>query len=317
MWLLLVFLMSMILSLALMPVGIKVGINIGFVDKPTKRKQHAKPIPHLGGVIIYLCYFIAFFAFNKNLTSIDWGFCLAATIVVVIGTYDDWYKSQGKELSWVPKAIFQIIASTILFLVGVRFRGFINPLDNKMIIFPIIIQYLFTIIWIFGVVTVINFTDGLDGLAGGIAVISSTTLCIVAFLKGQTDSVFMCIILIGVVLGYLKYNRHPAKIFMGDAGATFIGFVLAFISLDGVFKQATAFSLLIPVLALGVPIFDNIYVVIKRYLNGIPVYKADRSQLHYRLLDRGLGVKDTGTYIFLMSICCSLTSIIIALVSLK
>ncbi len=130
---------------------------------------------------------------------------------------------------------------------------------------------------------------------------------------GQSDSAIMAITLVGVGLAYLKYNKPPAKVYMGDAGATLLGFVLSVIALDGAFKQATILSLFIPILALGVPIFDNLFVVFRRFMNGKPIYKADATQVHYRLLSAGLNPKQIVTFLCLISVCFSLTSIILLL----
>jgi UDP-N-acetylmuramyl pentapeptide phosphotransferase/UDP-N-acetylglucosamine-1-phosphate transferase len=140
-------------------------------------------------------------------------------------------------------------------------------------------------------------------------------LFVVALAKGQSSSAMMAIILVGVTIAYLRYNKPPAKIFMGDAGATFLGFMLSVIALDGAFKQATMLSLFIPILALGVPIFDNIFVVVKRFLQGKPVYKADASQVHYRLLRTGLNPKQVVAFLCLISACLSLSSIILLLLN--
>ena len=139
------------------------------------------------------------------------------------------------------------------------------------------------------------------------------TLFVVAMSKGQYDSAMMSIILTGALIGYLKYNKQPAQIYMGDAGATFVGFILGVIALDGAFKQATMLSLLVPILALGVPIFDNIFVVIKRHLDGKPIYQADRSQIHYRLLSHGLKPGQVVAFLCLVNVCFGLFSIILTL----
>jgi UDP-N-acetylmuramyl pentapeptide phosphotransferase/UDP-N-acetylglucosamine-1-phosphate transferase len=173
-----------------------------------------------------------------------------------------------------------------------------------------------TVIWLFGVTTVINFTDGLDGLAGGITCISACTLFVVALAKGQDVSALMSITLVGICLGYLRYNKFPAKILMGDAGATFLGFMLGIISLDGAFKQATLISIFIPILTLGLPIFDNIFVVFNRLREGKPIYVGDASQAHYRLLAKGLSQKQAVYVLYLVSVCLNLSAIILLLLKL-
>jgi UDP-N-acetylmuramyl pentapeptide phosphotransferase/UDP-N-acetylglucosamine-1-phosphate transferase len=155
----------------------------------------------------------------------------------------------------------------------------------------------------------------MDGLAGGLTAISGTTLFIVALVMGQSQSALMAAVLVGAAIGYLRYNKPPAKVFMGDAGATFMGFILAVIALDGAFKQATVLSLFIPILALGVPIFDNIRVVIRRMIDGKPIYKADATQVHYQLLRIGLKPAQVVAFLCLLNICFGLSSIILLLVS--
>lgn len=170
--------------------------------------------------------------------------------------------------------------------------------------------------WIFGITTVINWSDGVDGLAGSLSAIAGSTLFVVALAKNQTDSAMMSILFVGALIGFLKYNKYPAKIYMGDSGANFSGFILAIIALDGAFKQATMISIIIPVLVLGVPIFDNIYVVIKRIIRGRPIYEADSSQIHHRLISSGLTPKQVVRLISLVSLCLSLISIIILILRL-
>jgi UDP-N-acetylmuramyl pentapeptide phosphotransferase/UDP-N-acetylglucosamine-1-phosphate transferase len=199
----------------------------------------------------------------------------------------------------------------LVFFAGVRFLGFTNLFDGSFISLPVWLQFVLSVVWLFGVTTVINFTDGMDGLAGGLSCIASITLFIVALAKGNAYSALMGIILVGICLGYLKYNRFPSKILMGDAGATFLGFMLGVISLDGAFKQATALSIFVPVLALGLPIFDNLLVVFRRLKSGRPVYVGDSSQVHYRLLRMGLSQKQVVYVLYLISICLNLCAIIV------
>lgn len=239
---------------------------------------------------------------------------IGGVLLLVIGTIDDWYKTKGKDFPALPKLIVQVSAAVIVYASGISFTGFFNPFSGEYVLLPGILQFVLTILWIFGVTTVINFSDGLDGLAGGLSAISAITLFIVALTKGQSTSAIMAITLVGVTLAYLRYNKPPAKIFMGDAGATFLGFILAVIALDGAFKQATVLSLFIPVLALGVPIFDNLFVVIKRFLQGKSIYEADASQVHYRLLRAGLTHRQTVMFLMLISTCLCLSSIILLLI---
>ncbi|QRG66611.1 MraY family glycosyltransferase [Brevibacillus choshinensis] len=310
------FLLSFCIVLVLIPPLGKLAFRFDFVDKPRKdveRKIHREPIPLTASYAIFIGFAVSFLLFSKESTVQTMAVLAGSALLLVIGTIDDWYKTQGKDFSALPKMLVQISAAVIVYLSGISFTGFYNPLSGEYILLPVWLQFILTILWIFGVTTVINFSDGMDGLAGGLSAISAGTLFVVAVAKGQSTSAVMAISLIGVALAYLRYNKPPAKIFMGDAGATFLGFILAVIALDGAFKQATVLSLFIPILALGVPIFDNLFVVTKRFLQGKPIYQADASQVHYRLLRTGLNPKQVVAFLCLISMCFSLTSIILLL----
>lgn len=310
----LVFFISLAIVLITIPPIFKFALKIGFVDKPNERKIHKKVTPQLASISIFLGFFITIFLFKEqfndnNLLNIFIG----SFLILLVGLVDDWSKSKGKEFPALPKAIVQLLAAIIIYFSGIVFSGFENPFNGEYVLLPVYLQFLLTVIWIFGVTTVINFMDGLDGLTGGITTISAITLFIVAVYTGQQDSALLSIVLLGVTLGYLKYNKPPAKIYMGDSGATFLGFILAIISLMGPFKQSTLLSISIPIIILSVPIFDNLYVIVKRYFEGHPIYVADRSQIHYRLISKGLNAKQSTLFICLISTCFSLVAIIMLL----
>lgn len=312
------FIIPFLAVIITMPFLMKFSQKIEFTDKPTDRKKHKSAIPLIGGTAMFIGFFSGFFLNylkGKLIEQALWIF-IASFMVLSIGLVDDFYKSRGKEFSIFPRFVVQIIAAVLVYKSGIVFSGITSPTDGKFILLPEYLQFILTITWIFGVTTVINWSDGMDGVAGGISAISSTTMFVVALAKGQTASAVMSISLVGAVLAFLNYNRHPAKVFMGDSGANFLGFILAIIALDGTFKQATVMSILIPFLALGVPIFDNLFVIFKRYADGKPIYKADRSQIHYRLQERGMTTKQVVSYIWLISGCLSLVSILILILKL-
>lgn len=300
----------------LIPQLCKFAAKVDFVDKPTERKRHKEPIPLLGGVGIYIGFLCGYIIFTYPLDIKSAAILIASSFILAIGLVDDWYKTHGKEFPILPRLLIHILSATIVYKAGIVFSGFLNPFTNQYVILPGWLQFALTITWIFGVTTVINFSDGMDGLAGSLSSISGWTLFIVALVKGQPYSAIMAILLVGATLGFLQYNKHPAKIFMGDSGANFIGFILAIIALDGAFKHATLISICIPILTLGVPIFDNIFVVIKRFLDGKPIYKADTSQVHYRLLSTGLNQKQVVSFLSLINTCFSLVAIIILLLKI-
>lgn len=308
--------MSLIVVLLLIPPLRRLAFRIDFVDKPkpdVERKLHREPIPLTAGAAIFIGFVATYLLFIGDWSLKTAGILGGGLIILVIGMVDDWYKTHGKEFPALPKMLVQLLAAVVVYYSGVVFYGFNNPFTGEDIILWSWLQFILTILWIFGVTTVINFSDGMDGLAGGLSAISAATLFVVALAKNQSDSAIMAIILVGTALAYLRYNKPPAKVFMGDAGATFLGFMLGVIALDGAFKQATLLSLFVPVLALGVPIFDNLFVVFKRMLSGKPIYQADASQAHYRLLRSGLNPKQVVLFLCLLNMCLSLGSIIIVL----
>jgi UDP-GlcNAc:undecaprenyl-phosphate GlcNAc-1-phosphate transferase len=315
----LAFLASFLIVVALIPPLRKLAFQLDFVDKPqenVERKLHRKPIPLTASYALFIGFFSVYLLFTREFTWETAALFGGGVLLLTIGTIDDWFKTKGKDFPALPKSVVQVSAAILVFASGIRFSGFVNPLSSEYVTLPLMLQFLLTILWIFGVTTVINFSDGMDGLAGGLVTISAVTLFIVAVAKGQPNSAMMAIVLVGITVAYLRYNKPPAKIFMGDAGASFLGFLLAVIALDGAFKQATVLSLFIPILALGVPIFDNLFVVVKRFVQGKSIYQADASQIHYRLLRAGLKPKQVLAFLFMASACLCLSSIILLLIQI-
>ena len=315
--------MRYILSLALpflivyliTPWLIKLSYKYSFTDKPTNRKKHNRETPLCGGLAMFIGFFIVYFLINNyTLTSEKVWIFIGSLLILSIGLVDDFYKSRGKEFPIYPRLIIQLMAAFIIYNAGIVFRGFSNPFTGEYIVLSNFLQFILTITWIFGVTTVINWSDGMDGLAGGLTLISSITFLGAAVILHQSESITMALIVSGITTGFLKYNNYPAKVFMGDSGANFLGFILSIIALDGAFKQATLMSIVLPILALAIPIFDNLFVIIKRFIDGKPVYQADRSQIHYRLEAKGFTPKQVVTYINMVSLAFSLISIILLLI---
>ncbi|MGL5415669.1 MAG: MraY family glycosyltransferase [Clostridium sp.] len=304
------FISALVVSVIAMPILIKISYKIKFTDKPTERKKHKKITPLCGGLGMYIGFFAVYF-FTGEIDHKKICIFIGSTLILLIGIVDDYYKSKGKEFKIAPRFIIQILAAIIVYNAGVAFRGFTNPFSGEYIVLNHTLQFILSVTWIFGVTTVINWSDGMDGLAGGISLVSSATFFIAAIILGQVDSANVSAVIAGVLVGFLVFNVHPAKVFMGDSGANFLGFILSIIALDGAFKQATVLSILIPILALAVPIFDNIFVIIKRYSEGKAVYEADRSQIHFRLEAKGFTPRQTVSCIVGISIMCSIISILL------
>lgn len=306
---------ALIISFIIMPFLMKLSHKLEFTDKPNKRKQHKAPTPLCGGIALYIGFFASYFIFVKDEIIQQKAVFIGATLIILIGLVDDYYKTKGKEFPILPRLIIQLLAAILVFKSGILFKGFTNPFTSEFIVLSSTIQFILTITWIFGVTTVINWSDGKDGLAGGLSLISAATFFMAALILGQQDSSAMVsVILSGSILGFLYYNKYPAKVFMGDSGANFLGFILSITALDGAFKQTTVMSLFIPILALAVPIFDNLFVIFKRFSEGKPVYQADRSQIHFRLEEKGFSPKQIVNYIMLISLAFSILSIVLLLI---
>jgi UDP-N-acetylmuramyl pentapeptide phosphotransferase/UDP-N-acetylglucosamine-1-phosphate transferase len=317
---LLVFAVAFIIVTVLIPPLRRLAYRIDFLDKPQTdngRKMHREPIPLTASIAIFVGFVLTYLVFVKPLSGQSLAVLAGGLLILIIGIIDDWHKTHKKDFPALPKFVVQLGAAVIVYQSGIVFDGFTNPFGGDFVVLPTIVQFILTVTWIFGVTTVINFSDGLDGLAGGLSAISAGTLFVVALAKGQSDSALMAMIIIGVALAYLRFNKPPAKVFMGDAGATFLGFMLGVIALDGAFKQATLLSLLIPILAIGVPIFDNLIVVARRIRAGKPIYIADGTQVHHRLHATGLKPKQIVAFLCLMNASFGLMAIIILLLTVQ
>lgn len=287
----------------------------GFVDQPSQRKIHRSPIPLLGGVAIYLGVLLTLFLYvgwSPLLLSI----LVGGTILLVTGLIDDRCKSLGKEFAVWPRLIIYIACSAVPIWFGIQIVGISNVTSSGMIIFSNWFSWLVTVLWIFGLMNMVNFIDGVDGLAPGIVSISALTLFVVALLKGQESSAVLAVAMVGSCAAFLMYNFHPAKIFMGDAGAVFLGYTLAVLSIDGALKGATFVSLGVALLALGVPILDTVIVFTRRLAENKGLHRADKLHTHHSLMKWGLTQTQTVSFLYLIGGVFSLLSIIIFLLSM-
>lgn len=286
------------LSLIFTPIIKKFASYIGAIDIPKdKRRVHLKPIPLLGGLAIYLSFMLTVIIKAGNISLAETGILLGSTIIVIGGFLDDKF-----DLKPWQKLLFQSAATVCLILFGVKIQLITNPLfDSQQYINIGMLGIPLTFFWIIGITNAINLIDGLDGLAAGVAFIASATLFFVCILNYRTDAAYLTAILCGSILGFLPYNFNPAQIFMGDTGAQLLGFLLASISIEGAIKSAAAFAIAVPILALGLPIYDTLFAMIRRKLNGKPIMQADRGHLHHRLLDMGLTQRQTVIIMYLIS----------------
>jgi len=293
---------SLALALMLTPLVKKFAFRVGAIDVPNARKVHSRIMPRLGGLAIYasftltvllLMYFIPdnlMMASNRNLIG---ALLTGGTIIVLLGALDDRFDLNAKL-----KLLVQIGAACVvvfgfdikLNIVNIPFGEAMQPLGEWVGI-PL------TIFWIVGVTNAINLIDGLDGLAAGVSGIAIASIMGMGIIMGNGTVVMLAIVLLGSILGFLVFNFHPAKIFMGDSGALFLGFSLAMLSMLG-FKQITMLSFVTPLLIIGVPLSDTFFAIVRRWVNKKPLMKADKGHLHHCLQQLGFSHRKTVLIIY-------------------
>jgi UDP-GlcNAc:undecaprenyl-phosphate GlcNAc-1-phosphate transferase len=297
----------------LVPLVRNVAIRMGFVDRPTKRKIHAEPVPLSGGVAIFAGVVVTSFLFMGH-PQLFRAILLGGIALVVIGLVDDGYKSRSMEFRIWPRLLVYIGVAFIPVWQGISIQGITSPSSSAMILFSTPVAAFFTVIWVFALINMLNFIDGIDGLASGVCVISSLTLFAASLIANHSDTAIVAVALAGSCLAFLAHNFHPARIFMGDAGATFLGYTLAVTAIDGTLKGATLLSLSVPLLALGVPILDTAIVFTRRLVEGKGLHRADNLHTHHSLMKWGLTQVQTVSFLYLIAAVFSLLSIVVLLV---
>lgn len=269
------FILSFLISAATLPMFIYAVRKLKLVDEPDHRKIHTTATPTLGGLSFSTAFIISFFVLNEFCRE-NLFYLLASLLMLITGIYDD-----IKNMSPKFKLLMQIIASLIV-IIGMNARLSIISGDGTLIN---IISLAVTLIWIVGITNAVNLIDGMDGLAGGLAFMSLGALAFIFFHKGQTYYFYTCLVLMGGILGFLRYNIPPAYIFMGDTGSLFLGFQIAVLSILASYKTGTMLSTLIPFLFISLPVFDTFLAITRRLSRGQHPFKPDREHLHHRLLD--------------------------------
>ncbi|MFD2922553.1 glycosyltransferase family 4 protein [Halobacillus naozhouensis] len=294
------FLFCFIAVILLTPFVKKLAIYIGATDSPDSRKVHKRLMPRLGGLAIFIGVLLGVSLFMPE-SMYTWPIMVGATIIVATGIIDDiyglapWYKLSGQTLA----AVIVILNGVEVEFINLPYGG---QLEFGVLSFPI------TLLWIVGITNAINLVDGLDGLAAGIAAIALLTITGMAITMGNSFVMFLGLMMFGATLGFLVFNFYPAKIFMGDTGAMFLGFMIGVLSLLG-FKNVTLFSLVIPIIILGVPISDTIFAILRRAMTGRPIMKPDSAHLHHCLLKLGYSHPETVIMIYTMSALFSLSAV--------
>lgn len=302
------FIISVVISLFMTPVTKKLAVKFGAVDVPKdERRVHNKPMPLMGGLAIYTAILISALIFlpkDRTLISIIVG----GSIICLSGIIDD-----IKGLSPKAKLAFQIVAAIVLILGDVKIDAITNPFGSPGTLWLLNgLSIPITIFWVVGITNTLNLIDGLDGLAAGVAMIASLSFLFVANKFNYMPVMIMSAIVAGSCMGFLPYNFNPAKIFMGDTGALLLGFLLAALSIEGVMKSVATIAVVVPIIILGVPIFDTTFAIFRRLLNGRSIAEADKGHLHHRLLKMGYSQKKTVLILYAISAIFGLCAIFIA-----
>lgn len=294
------FIASLGLALGLTPLVKKFAFKVGAVDVPNARKVHTKIMPRLGGLGIFLSFVITLLLLLPFLPetvsaremNFIWAFLVGGTITVLLGALDDRFDLPAKL-----KFVIQIAtACVVVFGFDIRIE-FANIPFHTYSALETWVGIPFTILWIVGVTNAINLIDGLDGLAAGVSGIAIATIAVMAFVMGNVIVGLLCLLLLGSILGFLYFNFHPAKIFMGDSGALFLGFCLALLSLLG-FKQVAIVSFLTPLILIGVPLSDTMFAIIRRWMQKKPIFSPDKGHLHHCLRELGFSHRQTVLIIY-------------------
>ncbi len=307
------FIVSFVFTFATTPLVRRLAFKIGAgaVDIPKDaRRMHKKPTPRIGGIAIVFGFTVAALCFGTPSRQL-WGTLGGASIIAVMGFVDD-----CRNLPAKLKFVIQIIAAlVVIYVADIKIDVFTNPnilSDNPYWVLPQWLSVGITVIWIVFITNAVNFIDGLDGLAAGVSAIMSVSLVFISIRVGEYPIALFGIALMGSCFGFLPFNFNPAKIFMGDTGSNFLGFMLATLSIQGVFKSYAVISFAVPLLILGLPLFDASFAMIRRILRGQSPMVADRGHLHHRLVDMGFTQKQTVFILYAVSGVLGITAVLLA-----
>ncbi|SES88654.1 UDP-GlcNAc:undecaprenyl-phosphate GlcNAc-1-phosphate transferase [Oceanobacillus limi] len=300
--------LTLILSLIITPIIIKYVKKFNLTDKPDYRKVHSDPIPTLGGLAIFLSFLFGLLILQPTDES-HLAIICGAFIIIALGVVDDLINLSAK---W-KFAVQILIASLVVFWGGLHVE-FINLPFGGQVQFGFF-SSIITILWIVGITNAINLIDGLDGLAAGVSSIALLTIAGMALIMGDVYVVSIALILFFSTMGFLRYNFYPAKIFMGDTGAMFLGYMISVLALLG-FKNITVISFVIPIFILGVPISDTLIAMVRRFINKQPISSPDSSHLHHRLMKYGFTHKQTVLFIYGLSTMFSVSAILFSMTTI-
>ena len=309
------FSISFIITFLIMPIIIRFASKRRVGDWYQSHSIHNSYIPTLGGVGMFLGFFIGLFTLfglseliNINVSHKLIGLFLGSCIILIEGVYDDL-----KGANYHKKFASQILASFIVIIYGYRIDFISNPFgsDLSLGIFTIPL----TILWITGITNAVNLIDGLDGLAAGIGAIISMTFVAITYMLGDYSGFILSLLLLSTTLAFLWYNFNPAKVFMGDVGSQFIGFIIACISIDSFYNIPNSPAVFVPIIAIGVPILDTVSVFMKRIYFGRHPFKGDKNHIHHHLLNMNIGYKKTVFIFYAANLFFGISSFLLMVLS--
>ena len=295
-WVLAAFAIAAVMCFFSSPFARRLAVLIGAIDVPRDdRRVHRKPVPRMGGLAIFIAFATATMCFYPYLGESYFGFLAGGAVLVAGGILDDKYDLRPRY-----KFAFQLVSAGIAVASGVRIEVLNNILvfSSKEYISLGWLSVPVTMGWIILLINAVNLIDGLDGLAAGVASISSITMLVIAILLRDAPSAILTSALAGACIGFLPYNFNPARIFMGETGAAFVGYVLACASVAGVFKMYAVVSIAVPIIILGLPIFEIVFTAVRRLVKGQSPVHADKKHIHHRLLALGLSQKQSVMFIY-------------------
>ncbi len=311
-----IFLAALVLALLITPAVARLGVRLGIVDRPDARKVHRRPIPRIGGVAIFLAFWGALLPLlvpwvhdcssilhevvhNPRLIPL----ALGAVVVFLLGLYDD---KRGLN-AWLKFGV-QAVAAAIAYAGGIQIQSLTLPGIGSFHLGYLALPV--TVFWILLVINAINLIDGLDGLAAGVSFFACMVLVVLGVISGNHPVAFLMAGLAGAILGFLRYNFNPAIVFMGDSGSYFLGYMLATVGIFGAVKSQTATALLIPVIALGVPLLDTVWATVRRFILGRRIFQPDREHFHHRLLKLGYSHRKAVLVLYAATIGCGILALL-------
>lgn len=306
-----IFGLSVVIALVMTPVSIRVAHKIGAMDVPKDwRRMHDHAIPRFGGLAIFAAVMITMgvFAWDEPRIRVA---MLGGALMYLLGVIDDL-----KDLPAIAKLIGQIAIAVLMFSMDMRVSFISNYFGEGRLHFNTVVCFIFTVLWIIGITNTINIIDGLDGLAAGISAIAALCIAYIAYIHGATAGMpIVCIAMVAIAgscVGFLPFNFSPAKTFMGDGGALFLGFMISILSVIGPLKRSTIIAVVVPVVVLAIPIFDTSFAILRRMVNRKPIMEADKEHLHHRLMAYGYGQRRTVIMLYGISAIMGMSAVLIS-----